>query len=169
MIVKLILTRRLVALAIATLFVGGSGFARDHDNGRHEDKERRHADHDHQREQQERHEDRREHEEVRAGAYFDDRHREVARAYYRRHYGRGGCPPGLAKKHNGCLPPGQARNWAVGQPLPRDVIVYSIPQPLIVQLPRAPLGYRYVRVANDIVLLSLESAIVVDVIAGLLN
>lgn len=21
----------------------------------------------------------------------------------------GGCPPGLAKKHNGCLPPGQAR------------------------------------------------------------
>jgi hypothetical protein len=24
-------------------------------------------------------------------------------------YGGGGCPPGLAKKHNGCLPPGQAK------------------------------------------------------------
>ncbi len=24
-------------------------------------------------------------------------------------YGAGGCPPGLAKKHNGCMPPGQAR------------------------------------------------------------
>jgi hypothetical protein len=24
-------------------------------------------------------------------------------------YGVGGCPPGLAKKHNGCMPPGQAR------------------------------------------------------------
>ena len=24
-------------------------------------------------------------------------------------YGAGGCPPGLAKKHNGCLPPGQAK------------------------------------------------------------
>jgi hypothetical protein len=24
-------------------------------------------------------------------------------------YGRNGCPPGLAKKHNGCLPPGQAK------------------------------------------------------------
>lgn len=24
-------------------------------------------------------------------------------------YGYGGCPHGLAKKHNGCLPPGQAR------------------------------------------------------------
>ena len=24
-------------------------------------------------------------------------------------YGVGGCPPGLAKKHNGCMPPGQAK------------------------------------------------------------
>lgn len=24
-------------------------------------------------------------------------------------YGTGGCPPGLAKKNNGCLPPGQAK------------------------------------------------------------
>lgn len=26
-----------------------------------------------------------------------------------RQYGRNGCPPGLAKKNNGCLPPGQAK------------------------------------------------------------
>lgn len=31
-------------------------------------------------------------------------------------YGVGGCPPGLAKKHNGCLPPGQAKKlFNVGQ------------------------------------------------------
>lgn len=30
------------------------------------------------------------------------------------HAGRG-CPPGLAKKNNGCLPPGQARKLARGQ------------------------------------------------------
>jgi hypothetical protein len=30
-------------------------------------------------------------------------------------YGRGGCPHGLAKKHNGCMPPGQARKLARGQ------------------------------------------------------
>lgn len=30
-------------------------------------------------------------------------------------YGRGNCPPGLAKKHNGCMPPGQARKLARGQ------------------------------------------------------
>ncbi|MEO6387780.1 MAG: hypothetical protein ABIT16_13210, partial [Croceibacterium sp.] len=40
--------------------------------------------------------------------------------YYRdgRYYGRN-CPPGLAKKHNGCLPPGHANaRWRVGQRLP---------------------------------------------------
>jgi hypothetical protein len=30
-------------------------------------------------------------------------------------YGVGGCPPGLAKKHNGCLPPGQARKLYRGE------------------------------------------------------
>lgn len=29
-------------------------------------------------------------------------------------YGERDCPPGLAKKHNGCLPPGQARKLARG-------------------------------------------------------
>jgi hypothetical protein len=34
-------------------------------------------------------------------------------------YGVGGCPPGLAKKHNGCLPPGQAKKlYHVGQRFP---------------------------------------------------
>lgn len=30
-------------------------------------------------------------------------------------YGVGGCPPGLAKKHNGCRPPGRARKLYRGQ------------------------------------------------------
>lgn len=30
-------------------------------------------------------------------------------------YGYGNCPPGLAKKHNGCMPPGQARKLARGE------------------------------------------------------
>ena len=30
-------------------------------------------------------------------------------------YGVGGCPPGLAKKNNGCLPPGQAKKLLRGQ------------------------------------------------------
>ena len=32
------------------------------------------------------------------------------------HVGMAGCPPGLAKKNNGCLPPGQAkRRLALGE------------------------------------------------------
>ena len=31
-------------------------------------------------------------------------------------WGAGGCPPGLAKKNNGCMPPGQAKKL-IGQPL----------------------------------------------------
>ena len=30
-------------------------------------------------------------------------------------YGVGGCPPGLAKKNNGCMPPGQAKKLRAGQ------------------------------------------------------
>ena len=30
-------------------------------------------------------------------------------------YRAGGCPPGLAKKHNGCMPPGQAKKLYRGQ------------------------------------------------------
>src|SRR5262249_37678595 len=40
-------------------------------------------------------------------------------------YGGGGCPPGLAKKHNGCLPPGQAKKlYNVGQRYPSG---YGVP------------------------------------------
>lgn len=34
-------------------------------------------------------------------------------------WGAGGCPPGLAKKNNGCMPPGQAKKlYNVGQRFP---------------------------------------------------
>lgn len=37
-----------------------------------------------------------------------------------------GCPPGLAKKRNGCLPPGQARKlFGVGQRIPTGYRHYS--------------------------------------------
>lgn len=41
-----------------------------------------------------------------------DRDDRGGRVWAKRH----GCPPGLAKKHNGCLPPGQA--WRIGQRAP---------------------------------------------------
>ena len=36
-------------------------------------------------------------------------------------YGVGGCPPGLAKKNNGCMPPGQAKKlYNIGQRWPTN-------------------------------------------------
>jgi hypothetical protein len=50
--------------------------------------------------------------------------------YYRdgRYYG-GNCPPGLAKKNNGCMPPGLAKaRFSVGQRLPTAYQNYYVPQ-----------------------------------------
>jgi Ni/Co efflux regulator RcnB len=109
-------------------------------------------------------------EEVKVGAYFNDQHREAARAYYSQHYSNAkNCPPGLAKKNNGCMPPGQAKKWSVGEPLPRGVTLYPVPRPVLVQLPPPPYGYRYVRVGNDIVLVQTQNNLIVDIIVGLLG
>jgi Ni/Co efflux regulator RcnB len=95
------------------------------------------------------------------GAYFGEHQRVAVRSYYEQRGGKG-CPPGLAKKHNGCLPPGQARKWAVGQPLPTNVIYYPVPTAVVTQIGVPPAGYRYVRVASDILLIAVGSRMVVD-------
>ena len=95
---------------------------------------------------------------------FGDRHRTLVREYYSEHYRHGHCPPGLARKNNNCTPPGQDRRWNVGYALPHDVIYYAVPPALVVQLGRPASGYRYVRVASDILLLSLATGVVVDAI-----
>lgn len=104
---------------------------------------------------------------VKMKEYFGDHHRTVVHNYYGEQFRGGRCPPGLAKKHNGCMPPGQAKKWAVGQPLPRDVIYYSVPSALVVQIGRPPSGYRYVRVASDILLIAIGTGMVVDAIQDL--
>jgi Ni/Co efflux regulator RcnB len=103
----------------------------------------------------------------RAGVYFADQHRGRVRDYYGAEFKRGFCPPGLAKKNNGCMPPGQAKKWAIGSPIPRDVVYYDLPQPLVVQIGAPPAGYRYVRAAADILLISIGTGIVVDVMVDL--
>lgn len=99
--------------------------------------------------------------------HFEERHRVIVHEYYSEQHRIGRCPPGLAKKHNGCMPPGQARKWQIGQPLPRDVIYYAVPQPLVVQFGQPPSGYRYVRVASDILLMAIGTGMIVDAIRDL--
>lgn len=102
----------------------------------------------------------------RSGRHFDERQHAMVRDYYAGH-GSGRCPPGLAKKNNGCMPPGQAKKWRMGQPLPRDVIYYEVPQPLVVKIGLPPAGHRYVRVAGDILMIAVGTGMVVDAINDL--
>ena len=160
----------IVALAIASLLMAGSAIAKkdgdDYEKGgnkhgqKHEDK----------REKREDKAEKRQREDIKQGAYFNEQQRTFARQYYTTTYKDGKrCPPGLAKKNNGCLPPGQARNWVVGQPVPTNVTVYSVAQPVIRMLPPAPVGYRYARLGGDIVLVQQQNNIIVDIIQGLLG
>ncbi len=162
---------RITLLVAAALLASGPLLAEKDNDNRANGKDKKEQKYKPEKQsKREKDEKRFERDNVRVGAYFNDDHRRAARVYYVQQYPQGArCPPGLIKKNNGCLPPGQAKKYWVGQPLPRTVYWYPVPQPVIVQLPVAPYGYRYVRVGNDILLLSPESAIVVDVIAGLLG
>jgi len=167
----------MLALLIAALFavgpaIAGEGKGHGNKHGDKAEKQAKKADKraEKQAEKAEKRARKQEREDVKVGAYFNDHHREAARSYYHERYGNGrNCPPGLAKKHNGCLPPGQAKKWAVGQPIPRGVTVYSVPQPVIVQLPPPPYGYRYARLGNDIVLVQSQNNLIVDIIVGVLG
>ena len=107
--------------------------------------------------------------EVKIGSYFGDQQRAVATDYYGKQQASGRCPPGLAKKNNGCIPPGQAKKWAVGQVLPKTVVLYPVPREVVVKIGVPPAGYKYVRVANDILLIAIGSQMVVDAIQDLMG
>ena len=99
-----------------------------------------------------------------------DRDRNVVHTYYRTEYAAGRCPPGLAKKNNGCLPPGQVgRAWVIGQPLPPQIAYEPMPQELWTQLSPPPYGYQYVRVSDDILLMSTATRVIAGLLGNLGN
>lgn len=106
-------------------------------------------------------------DDFREQRYFGDRHRAVIHDYYAEQFRSGHCPPGLAKKHNGCMPPGQAKQWTLGRQLPRSVIYYDLPPTILMQLGPPPPRHRYIRVANDILLITIGTGMVMDAISDL--
>ncbi len=99
-----------------------------------------------------------------------DRDRTLVRTYYQNEYVAGRCPPGLAKKNNGCLPPGQAKKaWIVGQPLPPEVVYYPMPRDLWTQLTPPPYGYEYVQVDDNIVLIATATRVIAGLLGNLGN
>ena len=124
-----------------------------------------------QKEQQGKSYDKSHHDKDKAGfsgeRYFIDQHRTVIRDYYDNEYQAGHCPKGLAKKHNGYMPPGQAKKWAIGRPLPRDVVYYDLPSAILSNIGSPPSGYRFVRVASDILMINTGTRMVMDAINDL--
>jgi hypothetical protein len=94
---------------------------------------------------------------------FFDRNEE---ALVRRYFGTVvACPPGLAAKNNGCLPPGQAKKtYRVGNILPREAYLTPLPGDLLGRLPVAPSGYYYGRYNGDVYLIENSTRRVVDTI-----
>ncbi len=93
---------------------------------------------------------------------FRNYDRIVIREYLANDY-KSNCPPGLAKKHNGCLPPGLAKKrYVIGQPLHGDW--HDVPHDLLISLGEPPVGYRYVAVDKDVLLISEASKKVIDAV-----
>jgi len=140
-------TSRAFALLLAAAFAAGPALADKDKNGHDKHgKAEKHEKHD----KYDRHD---------KHAKFDD-------GPDRGRHGLADCPPGLAKKNNGCMPPGQAKKYSVGHRLPQDVRYYAVPQPVIATLPAPPVGHRYVRVGSDVLLLAPRSDVVVNIFVG---
>ena len=101
---------------------------------------------------------------------FADRDREVFRTYSVETYGRGNCPPGLAKKNRLCMPPGQfKKRYVVGQPLPTSVVYQPLPPVLVTRLGPVPTGYEYVMVDGDVLKLAVGTRLVADAIEAIID
>ncbi len=101
---------------------------------------------------------------------FSAAQREAAQQYFVKEHGRGNCPPGLAKKQNGCLPPGQAKKrYVVGHTLPQGVAIAPVPAELSVRIGPVQVGYQYGMIDGDLVKLAAGTLLVVDAIEGLVR
>lgn len=100
---------------------------------------------------------------------FSDDSRRIIFDYYGAQARGGHCPPGLAKKHNGCQPPGQAKKWQRGRPLPADLRYHELPRDILMRLPPPPPQHRYVQVAGDILMIAVGTSMVVDAVEDILR
>ncbi|MBC7601704.1 MAG: hypothetical protein H7255_03470 [Ramlibacter sp.] len=101
---------------------------------------------------------------IKFGGFFSDQQKQEARkAFAQKHANAKECPPGLQRKGTACGSPWDTRYWAVGQELQPAVQVYPVAE-LTAALPPVPKGYEYVRAADDILLISSGTKLVVDMI-----
>jgi len=100
-----------------------------------------------------------------AANYFDRDRRRILDRYYQTQYSSN-CPPGLAKKNNGCMPPGQYKKWQRNQTLPRNVNYYDLPSSVYRDLGRTYDGQKVVGVGGDVLLIDTATRLILDVLNG---
>ncbi len=66
--------------------------------------------------------------------YFSEKNKKFIHEYYSDRFRKGHCPPGLLKRTTVACPPGQAKMWEKGKPLPREVIFHDLPSTILGQL-----------------------------------
>jgi hypothetical protein len=97
-----------------------------------------------------------------------ERDRNAVYTYYREEVAAGRCPAGLVKKNNACGAPAPAKQaWKLDQPLPGGVAGEALPAALIAKLSPSPAGHQYLRVDNDILIVSLGARNVAALVADL--
>ncbi|MES2604242.1 MAG: hypothetical protein V4603_04845 [Pseudomonadota bacterium] len=105
--------------------------------------------------------------DVQVSINFNSNQRDSVSSYFRdrRDNDRSSCPPGLAKKNNGCQPPGQAKRYQVGRPL--GGIGYGpVPDGILIHIGLPPSGHTYGMVDGDLLLIALGTLLVIDAIDG---
>lgn len=144
-----------------SMLLSGPAYAKKSDSDDYKDHhmatsyKHKHDDHGHHSESK--------HQDSKRTSYFDQDRKKKIHNYYGAKKSRY-CPPGLAKKNNGCTPPGHAKRWVKGQPLPADVVYYNLPNNLLHELGQTPRGQKVIRVGEDILLINAVTGLVVDVI-----
>lgn len=94
--------------------------------------------------------------DINVSVVLGGRERQIVRDYY-----GSNCPPGLAKKNNGCLPPGIAKKrYEIGRRIP-DGWGY-VPNELIIRLPRLGDDRGYRLIDGDLVVVAVATLIVLD-------
>ena len=95
---------------------------------------------------------------------IDRKKQAIIKDYLLQHAGKKHCPPGLAKKHSGCLPPGIAKKYSIGKKLPKEVVLKDLPKDLLELLGAAPDGHIYAQIDDDVVLVSKATQQIVDAV-----
>jgi hypothetical protein len=113
---------------------------------------------DDQGENEEHHHGKHHHDEVK----LVEHDRVVIREYIGHHRDKW-CPPGLAKKHNGCMPPGQLK-YKVGETIPTTVHYTLVPRTVVRTWAPLPPDEIYVRTGGDVYVMDKTSRTILDAV-----